>query len=345
MPHAQNQCRLNGRIYVWDTTQKFSLANRSVPLPPFFKEEDTSAVVQDLFWLLSGKDTIDDLKDKDDFIARNTCVKPGDVRSFIETLIELGLMKPEAVAIDPQAFCDDVGLGSFGKNPGTFLRHWALTEISVAFPTMKRTVSEIAPDLSKRFDDAYDGLAPEEQKSMPRDIFKIHQSYSAVDQLSDLAVALKKRKTNCPLLVTFVNPEFYPDEDFTPEDNILMKRSPHRPTELMFRCRIEKAPEGEKDKLHMTVYVDEQEGTKQAPSIALKYAVFAHLLALEADMDASELTIHAAASWIDENSTHPLMLQRRPKYPPFELRIDEGISSMYDVERKHIAFITKKENS
>ena len=79
-------------------------------------------------------------------------------------------------------------------------------------------------------------------------------SLTGVDQLQLLIDNLKKRPYSSRHVVTAWIPELVPNEDFSPQENIIMGAGSLAPCHAMFQCFVKKPVDGKKPKLSLLMY-------------------------------------------------------------------------------------------
>lgn len=79
-------------------------------------------------------------------------------------------------------------------------------------------------------------------------------SLSGVDQLEQLIKNLKEKPYSSRHVVTAWVPELIPDENMSPQENIMMGRGALAPCHMMFQCFVKQPKDGGKPELSVLMY-------------------------------------------------------------------------------------------
>lgn len=279
-----------GRISVFGREMRFNL-QEGFPLPGaaavFYK-----GMIKETLWFIRGSNDANELSndgvkiwDKwkmtpeyyQDYFRKHLSLKDDEIGRQVLNQVTSGLK-----------FMD----GKIGPMYGFVWRHAPRGMVSGHEPLP--AFSELPSDKLKIFQKEWDNReALEILKKMPGITFEeyaVRRYIATVDQLQQLIVNLKTRPYSARHCITAWIPEFIPQENVPPRENIIYNRGALAPCHVFFQCFV--SPENPltgKKRLSMKMTQRSADGPVGVPYNVSQYALILTMLAQVTDMEPYEL--------------------------------------------------------
>lgn len=161
--------------------------------------------------------------------------------------------------------------------------------------------------------------------------FAVERYYDSVDQLNELLIALRDNPYSSRLILEAWIPGLLPFEKLSPERNVIIGRGALAPCHKTFQCFVEPGKNGNKNKLHTTMYQRSCDSVVGVPVNIASYALLTHMIAHVTNMDVGEFTwfggdIH---TYTNQEEVIDILLGVQLKPLP-TLIINPEVKSIYD---------------
>lgn len=243
-----------GRRRVFSIQKRIDISNGRFPLVTT-REINPMLAIGETLMFIKGLTNVDFLHSLGLKFWDAWSVKKETTVNYLQKLVDANLATPEQAAmaamnIDPKL------IGEIGPMYGHLWRHWPISNHEIHKPTMHRTVEDVPSDFKARLIDAYESVPEEEKTNMSLNDWILIHYYSAVDQLNELVLNLKKDPYGSRHLVTAFNPEYTPVPGYTPDENVLMNKGCLMPCHFAFQCFVNPPKEeGGKKRLSLKFHI------------------------------------------------------------------------------------------
>lgn len=161
--------------------------------------------------------------------------------------------------------------------------------------------------------------------------YAIEKYYDTVDQFNDLVIGLRDNPFSARLILEAWVPGLLPFEKLSPERNVIIGRGALPPCHKTFQCFVEPGKNGNRNKLHTTIYQRSCDSVVGVPVNVASYALLTHMLAHVSNMDVGIFTWMGGDIHIYNNQgesiEHILNVELKP-LP--KLIVNSDVKNIYD---------------
>ena len=301
----------------------------------------TKSFIEELLWHISGSEDTSYLKYKGVKIWNKWEVEEKHVDDFIANIVSEDLKDFPHL----KEFISERYLNRVGKIYGPNWRH-IVKDVSpfvpIKEPLLRKSIIE---DIEKTYDLHSDD--PEFTTTSKEDFIKFNGA-KIIDQLLLVINSIKKKPFSARHVITSWIPQNIPDENYNPQENVLMNNGALAPcpTFMQFfvtpipKERLDFYPMGIRNKLSMMLYIRSSDGPVGLCFNIGQYALFLSMIAQVTNMSPYEFIVNTGDTHIYLNQIDLVkeQLKREPKKLS-KLILDPSVKDIDDFKSEHIKIL------
>lgn len=306
-----------GRRSVYCRQLRFKMAD-GFPLVTT-REANMDIVIKELLWFLSGGNDIQKLGCK---IWNQWAVTEKDIDKWLDDHFEIFYSRfPEATETDNTTDLEKQAREEFKSDLREGFKHrlmyenldtigplygvpWRSIDRGVPFTSTiknipRRPLETYSPtkllELQELYEDRVEYFSRSEEqtetlKAMNFEDFVAMATESTIDQIDELVYNLKTKPFSARHVVTAWIPEWIPNENLSPQENVIRGKGALAPCHMMFQCFVSPPDiaSGTKHRLSLMMYQRSVDTAIGAVTNIAQYSLLLHMLAQVTDMEPYE---------------------------------------------------------
>ena len=323
-----------GRRNLFGASMEFDLTGGKLPLVTT-RKVPIKNFIKETLWFLTGSESAQELKDNGCNIWNGWMVTTEDIQIFMDKFVPDDDQGRKALLQDGIA---NMMLGAIGPMYGST---WRNAPSSGYHTIVDTPLNEIAEDKLNDYRELYElteGKIEGNDEPITFEKFASTLYNQSVDQLQQLIVNLKKRPFSARHIITGWIPANVPDEDYSPQINVLMRKGALPPCHMLMQFFVNKpAHEGGKLRLSCKMYQRSADLCLGVPTNSAQYAMLTMMIAHVSGMEPYRF-IHEFGDvhlYMDHIEKAKIQIEREPQESP-TLKLNPDVTCIYDFKEEDI---------